>query len=424
MSCSCVRCDVHAKVRAVSNGPEHVVIFLPFLRIKSGECVAGVEFLPLRDADGNTPEPLATAREPLTTILSGYIDRHGKPFDNCVVATIPGRGWDLTPDDLDTVHWAATLLFLASWACNEHFPTFSGAYVNASAFRPVGQGYSGDLPTWIAVVARRRDGERWDGGYEHGDFKFNIPVQCSINGAVDVDGALLAALDAACTKDSLTIARLRSALPYAQLANTDDSLMQLNAEAILMASAFEQILGGPSSAYGLGRKFGALFKACGSVTVAEARQARPGIEIDTSAPERAEAQPRWWAHRKWLEELYDVRSKAVHKGHHRERTWGWQIHEHLVMAAHAFPLTVKKLLERDGDYALTDEDRARCRAMDKLLAATAWHAANDATDRASTWHKILSKERLDIDRQARTAAYQNGPLLKAMFEGADAPGDA
>lgn len=36
--------------------------------------------------------------------------------------------------------------------------------------------------------------------------------------------------------------------------------------------------------------------------------------------------------------------------------------------------------------------------MDKLLAATAWYAANDVTDRTSTWLKILSKERLDIDR--------------------------
>jgi hypothetical protein len=92
------------------------------------------------------------------------------------------------------------------------------------------------------------------------------------------------------------------------------------------------------------------------------------------------------------------------------------------MAAHAFPLTVKKLLERDGDYALTDEDHVRCRAMDKLLAATAWHAASDLTERASTWHKILSKERLDIDREARMRAWQNHPILRALFEGGDPAG--
>src|SRR2546425_9961453 len=95
------------------NAPEqHFVIFFPFLRLKAGHAVAGIEFLPLRDSDNNVPAALATAVAPLETILSGYIDRHGKPFTNCVVATIPGRGWDLAVDDLAAANWAATLLFL------------------------------------------------------------------------------------------------------------------------------------------------------------------------------------------------------------------------------------------------------------------------------------------------------------------------
>lgn len=38
------------------------------------------------------------------------------------------------------------------------------------------------------------------------------------------------------------------------------------------------------------------------------------------------------------------------------------------MAALVFPLVVKLLLEREGHYVLTDDDRDWCFAVDKLLA--------------------------------------------------------
>jgi hypothetical protein len=383
----------------MTGATQHGIIFLPFLRLKKGLAIAGVEFLPLRDADGKTPVVLESAAAPLTTILSGYNDRHGKPFTNCVVAAIPGRGWDLAPEDMADIGWASSLLFLASWACNEYYPKFGGAYVNSTAFRPVGQNFTGDTPTFIAVVARRRDGSSWDGGYEHGQFKFNLPLQCSVGDPVDVDEAFLAGLDAAVNANSPLVERLRFALPYVTLANTDDQLMEQLAEAILMGSAFEQTLKGDASAYKLAKKFGMLFTACGSVTVEDARKARPGIEIDSSTPEHAAAQAKWWVHQKWIEELYGVRSKAVHKGHHKGRTWGWEIFEHLVMAAWVYPLTVKMLLAADGHYALTDADQTRCRAVDRLLAVTGW-GKKDA-EQNTVWDGIVSQTTLDDDAEKR-----------------------
>src|SRR4051794_24938263 len=106
--------QIAADAKAKS-GP-HSVIFLPFLRLKQGHAVAGVEFLSLRDAEGKVPEQLATVEKPLMKILSGYIDRHGKPFTNCVVATIPGKGWDLDRNDFPAVKWATSLLFFATWS--------------------------------------------------------------------------------------------------------------------------------------------------------------------------------------------------------------------------------------------------------------------------------------------------------------------
>lgn len=366
----------------------HFVIFLPFLRLKTGHTVAGIEFLPLRDGDDNVPAVLESAVAPLERILSGYIDRHGKPFTNCVVATIPGRGWDLTFDDPAVANWAASLLFLACWSANKYFNRGIQRHANSSAFRIVGQSYSGKMPVYIAVSARLRDGRTLDGGYKHGEFKFPTPVQCSVRDAATVDEPFLAGLDAAQRDGSPTIERLQSALRFVSLANTDDELMADNAEAILMGSAFDQLLlaGGKSSAYNLGRKFGALFSEFGTVTVAEAMKVRPDIEID---PKYAAAQPTWWVHRKWMEEIYDARSQGVHKGHHGARRWGWGLHEHLVMAAHVFPLTVKLLLVREGHYEFTDNDGAAAMAVDKLLAATDWdHGPDEGI--ASVWSKIVS----------------------------------
>ena len=46
----------------------HFVIVLPFLRIQTVHTVAGVEFLTLRDGDGNVPAALETSVAPLADV--------------------------------------------------------------------------------------------------------------------------------------------------------------------------------------------------------------------------------------------------------------------------------------------------------------------------------------------------------------------
>jgi hypothetical protein len=379
---------------------EHIVLFLPYLRLKQACSVTGVNFVPLRTKDGEVTSELEGALDALDRILSGYIDRHGKSLQNCVVVTIPGKGWDIDKDDFPRVRWAASLLFLASWSRNSYYGFGVGHYVNSSNFRLVGQGFRGSAPVYIAVSTRRRDGSSTDGGYKHGEFTFSLPLQVSIRDRVSVDERFLAALDAAHTAGTVTIDRLRTGLPFVELANTDDEFMTEHNEAILMASAFEQLFDADAKKYLLSTRFGDLFGQFGSVTVADAMKSRSGISIDKSDPARAAAQPTWWAHKKWIEELYDVRSKVVHKGDHKVRgLWGWDIAEHLVLAAHVLPLVVKLMLENEGHYKLTDDDRSACLATDALLVATQWiddRDELDAEDKRPSWQRILSKSRLNV----------------------------
>lgn len=377
---------VELSCSAMAMGVTRQIAFLPWLRIKEPCRIAKVEFLPWRQ-DGVVMPTLADCSDFLTTILSGYRDHKGKPIANCVVVTIPGRGWNLADSDFESVRWAASLLFFATWASNEYYANFSGPYVNSSAFRVIWQRFTG-APDWIALASRLRDGRSMDGGYKHGDVTFRAPLQCPLRDVVVVPEALRAALEAANAADADPIKRLRYALPFVELANTDDDIMTEPAEAILMGSAFEQLLRGNASAYNLGKKFSGLFETFGNVTVADARLVRPGIEVDQSTAERAAAQPKWWVHRKWVEELYDIRSKAVHDGTATGKTWGWNAAEHLVMAAWVFPLAVKLLLQQGGHYRLTDKDTSRCLSIDNLLGVVGW-AENEGS--SSRWHSVVSR---------------------------------
>jgi hypothetical protein len=148
---------------------EHIVLFLPYLRLGKSYRVAGVDFVPLRTKDGKVTSGLESSAGPLDKILSGYIDRHGKPLQNCVVASIPGKGWDIEESDFLSVRWASSLLFLSSWSCNSYYGLEIGRYVNSSNFRLVGQRFRGSMPGYIAISTRRRDGSSMDGGYKHGN---------------------------------------------------------------------------------------------------------------------------------------------------------------------------------------------------------------------------------------------------------------
>lgn len=135
--------------------------------------------MPWRTESGTISPEIADAEDALKAIIGGYVDRSGNPIDNCVLAALPDRGWNVADSDHETVRSAAALLFLSAWSSNEYYPRSPSPYVNASAFRIVWQSFSG-LAERITLVTRRRDGGGLDGGYRHGDVTFGVPLQCAL----------------------------------------------------------------------------------------------------------------------------------------------------------------------------------------------------------------------------------------------------
>jgi hypothetical protein len=80
-----------------------IVAFLPWLRLANRYEVAGVHFLPFRDADGRAFPEIRGAVRALGIILSSYRDRRGARLDNCVAVTLPQRLWRINEEDLETI---------------------------------------------------------------------------------------------------------------------------------------------------------------------------------------------------------------------------------------------------------------------------------------------------------------------------------
>jgi len=360
------------------------IAFFPWLYLKEPITLGTLTFLPFRDERGNFPAPLTDLADSLTIILRGYVDMHGEPIDKCVVVTHSGRDpvWNLEDDDHNLVRRCALILALAAISKNA-YNTNIGCYANSTTFQFFRQRFTEPVE-YIAFGVRRRDGSTTDAGYRHGEIKFTVPPQSKSLRETCIDAEFAVAIERAVAANSPTARRLIPALSFFSLANTDSDVMDQDAEVILFGSGFEQLL----NAYNrtnLNRATGNLLQPYASTTVEQALAARPGIVVE---PEYAAAQRAWPLHRKWAQELYDLRSTYAHGLDYAARTWGWAPIEHVVMAAFVFPLLVKLLLTSEGYYTLADDDDGMLAAIDKLLGTTRW-AQRVPNKNATFWQDVL-----------------------------------
>ena len=378
------------------SGPRKLVAFMPWLLLESSVSIAGFTFAPFLDRTGITAEPLAGLKDAFPVILSSYCDIQQRPRQTCVAvidqnASDPTEPWNLSEDRIDAVRWAASLLFLASWAGNEYF-TPIGSYVNDTNFQLYLQRFT-EPPEYVSLRYRKRDGRVLYGGPKHGQMHSTMPLYAS-SSQYHVETAFLSGLDAANIAGSPSVSDLKSVLPLVRLANTDNDVMTLEAEAALMGFAFEQYLGA-DKARDLAVKFDALFSPYGKTTAGAAQAMRPGIYPDPD-PRYNEAQRGWLVSKIWMLEFYQYRSVIAHAGGSLTgRTWGWSPFEHMLMAAFTFPLAVKLRLVTEGHYALSREDEVRCRAVDVLLTQTDWVPEN-SSGMKTRWQSIIGEQKREV----------------------------
>ncbi len=410
------------------NSIERLIAFFPWLTLSAPAYVAGIRFVPFRIIDsparsavsiGGVEFPSAAPSEvvslrispellqletSLDKILASYVDITGVSITNCTLACIESNQpiWDLQGKDREQIRFAALLLTLVVMSCNEYFLTL-GKYANTTRFQLYWQSFV-EPAEHLAFGLRRRDGSALDGGYKHGEVTFTVPLQCRPIDQVCVDQGLSEGINKALEADSGLISRLKTALSFFNLANTDSESILDEAEIILMGSTFEQMLKA-EGAYQLSCKFGKLFRDYGSVRVQEAMKERPKIQIKEhyqnkldldgkrfeTKEEYVRAQEESFVHTKWIEEFHDLRSKVVHGEKLSQRGWGWNKSEHLLIGAFAFPLLIKVMLSEEHYYSLTDEDKIRCKSLDRLLSKTEWHKSSSPRFNSTVWQETISE---------------------------------
>jgi hypothetical protein len=94
----------------------------------------------------------------------------------------------------------------------------------------------------------------------------------------------------------------------------------------------------------------------------------------------------------WMKEFYRIRGDFAHGRLTTKQPAVWNPLEHVVLATIAFPLLVRCLLQREGKYVLTDEDRTQIDAFESLADEEFLNPPGDRKNSIdSVWSRVREK---------------------------------
>ena len=374
----------------MTNSHETIAIF-PWLNIKSSISVLDVVFVPFLDVSGNISDPIKPISEKINFVFKSLHTLANDQRKNCTIAFILNKGelgWKLANDDFLKVKKAALFLYLATLAKNEYFQQLR-AYTNSSYFRYFFQNLPTENSDHVSFEVKRRGGGILVGGIKASEAVISAPLQCYEEGPSKIDENLIHALNKANEERKEVLNLIFLSLNYFSMSHTDDDFMDDLPEITFMASAFEALLK-TDQAYELSKRIGELFAPYGNIKVGNTLNVRSGIKIDSKYEND---QKEWFLHRKWIEEIHNLRSKLIHAEPTNVREWGWLRYEHLIMGAFIYPLVVKLILQRETFYTMTHKDETHCLAVDRLLGAKGWHETEKGI--GSKWTDIIFQAYLE-----------------------------
>lgn len=363
--------------------PYYTICLLPWIHFDESYDVNDCRLLPFPEYgfDDNF-------KDSVNEVLKSYRDINQDQITQCTLAVVQGKNpvWQLDKNkgDLEKVEHDLALFFLATFASNDYGGQHS-TYCNSSPFQPLFQNLT-IPPRGMAIQQIRRNGKLLDGGYDHGDLIFSRPLECE-SLKPEVDKVFLSGLDSVAKSKNDLYRRILNSLSFMRLANTDSAHMSLECESLLLAAAFE-VLFDADDKYSLTHKYKSCFDDYKAKVVSDVLQERAGLKLDEGKNQGKDL--KWQLGRKWIQELYDLRSAIVHGTDLAVRQWGWLPFEHLLIGAFVYPLAVKVLLEKEKHYKLSDVDKQKCTAIDLILAGNDWCRPVSERSNQSNWQKAMS----------------------------------
>jgi hypothetical protein len=357
-----------------------IVAFLPWVTLPEEVALGGFRFIPL---ETHTIQSLFTdgpAATSIAAMLRAYVDIQNNPITSCtfIAKARLERPWYVPEGELPAAFSAARTLALGAMSEQRFFEGHLAPHINATAFRAVAQRISPPT-TRIAVSIVRRDGELWIGGWDFGEALFQEPLQVHGTKCPDIPNRFVAALEQARRNENEIWDLIEASLPIWLLGNGEDSTLSHDACVTLCAIAFERLLRPERNALEFAKAFARVWSPFQRTSLSTARRVKPDSRFE-------DEQQSWSVIQKWARELYEERNVFSHHRRHDDLTTNWQPWQHLVLAAYAYPLTIKLLLEQAGLYRLSADERGCCYALDALLDR--WEPrAEDPLNKGQDWSR-------------------------------------
>jgi hypothetical protein len=357
------------------------IIFMPWVTLPRSVQIGRFRFCPISVQDVKSvidPDMVETVEQ----ALKCYVRRTGKPIESCTIvlrARHP-KAWNIPRQHWKYANSAAKTLALACLAEQRFLEGHFSPHLNATMFHLIGQGITADSDQ-ISPFYSRRGGGLQIGGLRFKDIVFQRPSQIEGTECGPINDRLLKAIKSAQRLKTSAFQAINSSLEVFLLAHSETPELDLESCVMLSAIAFERLLEPTkSSAQAIASTFADYWAPFSKITIADAKRVKPDDKYSSD-------QQGWPLHRKWMKELYEARSATAHRGTRSEFSQNWSAWQHLVIAAFAYPLTVKLMLAEDGLYAPSVRELGAYEAIDQLLDS---HWGN-GWKKDAEWSGILSR---------------------------------
>lgn len=358
------------------------IAFLPWVTIPVPITVGGFRFVPSRLDDLEIFDP--EIRDVASQAIRTHVDQSGSPIQSCtlIVRCRAKPSWDISDDVWDKARRASELISICALSEQEFLRGHFASYMNSSMFRPVNMRVTSGS-TDIGLYYRRRGGSLRVGGRKFYKTIFQQPDQVEGTRCDNINEKLAKALWKSRSKAPDLWRSVGLSLPLFLLANSDSPELDDERCLMLSAIAFERLLRPQhSTAQGMASKFDDFWKLFPHKSIGRARRVRP------DPAKWGKEQSKWPIRRKWMKELYETRSSQAHYGKKNDFSSNWTPFKHMVIAAFAYPLTLKIALSNENLYKFDCRERVCCDVFDELLDCD-W---GNGVERPPEWPSIIDLE--------------------------------
>lgn len=326
------------------------VSFLPWVYVDEAFSVGPIRFIPYerKRSPGDLPH---VTQEVLDILMSAYVSQPGKPIRRATI--IEYGDWyagQECPAEIRQDMWRVKNAIACSALANRLI-FGKGPYASTASYALITQGYQSDNPSGYAIQTRRRDGyglQYWTSD----TYTLNMPLQVQhCDRQVKIDEPLLLALLNNKSK------KLTEAVKSYCESNTDSEEIQLHVEMLKLMKAFEGLLNCKTKSTDF---LDAIRKAFSDVDLQDydgplkEKWMEPrGARVPANVLEA------------WAYEFHFMRGAGSHAGGTAPSVY--QEHQHLAFGDMLFCLLLKKRLQADGLYKMSEDDQVRLERIQGFL---------------------------------------------------------